>query len=102
MSLLPDATASGTYVVMIGANFEGANQGIAGGVIPPDTDGAVGPSHFVELVNGAYRVYDKSGALFQESSFADFWSSAGVSSVAGFDPRALCDHDSGRWFAAAL
>ncbi|PYQ20908.1 MAG: hypothetical protein DMF81_17120 [Acidobacteria bacterium] len=30
-------------------------------VSPPDTNGDVGPSHYVEIVNLAYRVYDKSG-----------------------------------------
>ena len=71
------ATMNGTPVVTIGANFEGANQGDASAV-PPDTDGAVGPSQFVELLNGIYRVYDKSGNVLQQSFLNDFWSSAGV------------------------
>ena len=28
---------------------------------PPDSDGDVGPNHYVEALNVAFRVYDKSG-----------------------------------------
>jgi VCBS repeat-containing protein len=95
------ATMNGTPVVTIGANFEGANQGDASAV-PPDTDGAVGPSQFVELLNGIYRVYDKSGNVLQQSFLNDFWSSAGVPQANAFDPRVLYDPESQRWYAAAL
>ena len=61
----------------IGANFEGSNLGDSG-YIPPDTMGAVGPNHFVELLNGRYAVYDKAGAELSASSLNAFWSSAGV------------------------
>src|SRR5262249_60330778 len=33
----------------------------AGLVNPSDSNGAVGPNHFVEVVNNRVRVYDKSG-----------------------------------------
>lgn len=96
------ATTGATPVVTIGANFEGSNAVIATGFSPPDTDGAVGPSQFVELVNGLYRVYDKSGNVLQQLSLADFWSSAGVPEGFAFDPRVLYDSESQRWYAAAL
>jgi len=43
------ATMDATPVVTIGANFTGANF-LDFGANPPDTDGAVGPSQFVELL----------------------------------------------------
>ncbi|MEA2743114.1 MAG: hypothetical protein QOG25_1485 [Acetobacteraceae bacterium] len=95
------ATMDGTPVVTIGANFEGVNY-LDFGAVPPDTDGAVGPSQFVELLNSAYRVYDKSGNVLQQSSLSDFWSSAGVPQANAFDPRVLYDPESQRWYAAAL
>jgi VCBS repeat-containing protein len=96
------ATMDGTPVVTIGANFEGANQGDAG-AFPPDTDGAVGPSQFVELLNGIYRVYDKSGNVLQQTSLDQFWSSAGATpQFFATDPRVLYDPESQRWYAAAL
>ncbi|MFL6208009.1 MAG: proprotein convertase P-domain-containing protein [Pyrinomonadaceae bacterium] len=32
------------------------------GFLPPDINGEVGPNHFVETVNVAFRIYDKTGA----------------------------------------
>ena len=42
--------------------FDGINSSqSACGCLPPDTDGDVGPNHYVEGVNVVFRVYDKSG-----------------------------------------
>src|SRR4029453_2526379 len=30
-------------------------------VMPPDTDGDVGPNHYVQMVNNLFRVFDKNG-----------------------------------------
>lgn len=43
------------------ANFEGV--GNVDGVLPPDTNGAVGPNHYVQMVNLHYAVYSKTGNL---------------------------------------
>jgi len=47
----------------IGVNFLGNMGGLAGGpvLIPPDTNGAVGPNDFVEFTNGAFTVFSKKG-----------------------------------------
>src|SRR5260370_28039677 len=95
------ATMDPTPVVTIGANFTGANF-LDFGANPPDTDGAVGPSQFVELLNSAYRVYDKSGNVLQTSSLNQFWSSAGIMQASPFDPRVLSDPATQRWHAAAV
>ena len=88
--------------VEIGANFTGSKFDVSG-FFPPDTDGAVGPNHFVELVNGVYRVYDKAGSVVQTSSLDGFWTAAGVTPTGtfSFDPRVLYDPESERWFAAS-
>lgn len=45
------------------ASFEGMTQAEGcGGCIPPDPNGAVGPSQYVQMVNSAFSVYSKSGA----------------------------------------
>ena len=49
------------------ANFDGvdADGGAAifgGRTAPPDTNGAVGPNHFVITTNLGVRIYDKTGA----------------------------------------
>jgi hypothetical protein len=78
------------------------------GLIPPDTTGAAGPHHFMELINGAFAVFDKaSGNLITETSDATFWANAGVTPAGTglariSDPRVLFDPVSQRWFAAAI
>jgi len=42
-------------------DFEGINN--INGVLPPDTEGAVGPNHYVQVVNLSFAIYSKSGAL---------------------------------------
>ena len=52
----------------VGVGFEGVGQGFSGPngsfivtSAPPDPNGAVGPNHFVELVNQSFAVFNKSG-----------------------------------------
>ncbi len=42
-------------------NFAGI--GNVNGVLPPDTEGAVGPNHYVQVVNLSFAVYDKTGTI---------------------------------------
>ena len=86
----------------IGLNFTGSTYGVDSFVFPPDTMGAVGPHHIVELLNGVYSVYRKSdGVRIQTSSLSEFWSNAGAPPH-GFvaDSRLLYDRFSERWFAS--
>ncbi len=87
----------------IGSNFTGTSHSQSG-FIPPDTMGAAGPNHVVELVNGRFAVYDKSGSLQTSSSLNTFWgnSGAGHDGSYAFDPRILYDSYSGRWFASSV
>lgn len=88
--------------VAVGANFRGATSANSP-FTPPDTTGAVGPNHFVELLNGVYRVYTKAGTQVQASTDEQFWQNAGISTAltneAVGDPRVIYDPLSGRWFA---
>ena len=99
----------------IGLNFDGINrfEGAAlsgnNGYAPPDNAGAVGQSHIVQLINGAFAVYDKSnGALLNATSGRQFWIDAGVdpgtgiSGLGAFNQRILYDPNEDRWIAAAL
>ena len=94
--------ASGQLI--IGNSFQSSSIDNSG-FFPPDTMGAIGPNHFVELLNGRYAVHLKNGgATLQASSLDAFWLSAGVipAGAFSFDPRILYDHDSGRWFALSV
>src|SRR4030095_15833664 len=65
---------------------------------PPDPNGAVGPNHFVEIVNTDYAVFSKSGTpLFGPVPINTVWQGFGTGRRApgndggpgvGYDPRA--------------
>jgi hypothetical protein len=65
----------------IGLNFDGIGNGVAGFSVryaPPDTNGAVGPNHFVQTVNTDIAVYTKTGALaFGPVATSTLWSGFG-------------------------
>jgi hypothetical protein len=68
-------------------------------VIPPDTDGAVGPNHLVIALNSQVQVQTRSGVVLSVVSLATFWSSLGVVSV--FDPRVVYDPYGQHWIMTA-
>ncbi len=93
-----------TPQLRIGLNFTGSTYGLDSTYVPPDTDGAVGETQLVELLNGTYAVYSKEdGSTELRNTLDEFWTAAGVS-LEGFltDPRVLHDSASGRWFASTL
>jgi hypothetical protein len=107
--LLVAAAGSAAAEVQIGLNFTGRvwspPTAPDRSVAVPDTMGAVGEQHIVELLNDGYAVYRKSDGLLERSStLTEFWVAAGVTSVVGqaFDPRVLYDAASQRWFAVSL
>ncbi|MGC8668361.1 MAG: hypothetical protein ACP5VE_09640 [Chthonomonadales bacterium] len=101
LALLPAASQA---QFVIGANFTGSTKGIQSNFIPPDTMGAIGPNHFVETLNGSFRVYDRTGIVLQSKSLDKFWKDATGTqpNVFSFDPRILYDASTNRWFATAL
>lgn len=98
------ATPAALAGAVVGTNFTGSTLGSDSGFIPPDTMGAVGPNHIVELINGRFEVYSKSGSTLKSQSLNAFWTSAGAtpSGAFAFDPRVLYDSVSGRWYAASV
>jgi hypothetical protein len=69
------------------------------GSVPPDTTGAVGPTHLVSGVNGEIKVMNRDGSTVSSVSLQGFFSSLGVSDV--FDPRVLYDVTSGHFLISA-
>jgi hypothetical protein len=47
----------------LGADFSGPDGRYSVNTLPPDPNGAVGPNHYVEVVNTALAVFDKRGAV---------------------------------------
>lgn len=79
-------------------NFAGVAN--VNGVLPPDIEGAVGPDHYVQMVNLSFAVYDKSGTLLAgPSNNNTLWSGFGGSceSDNSGDAIALYDQLADRW-----
>jgi Fibronectin type III domain len=70
------------------------------GVLPPDTNGDVGPNHYVQWVNLSFAVYDKSGnVLYGPVSGKTIWQGFGgpCSTRNDGDPIVLYDEVADRW-----
>ena len=99
-SISPEAISPPTLV------FEGLADTDNGTslVNPPDTNGAVGPNHYVQAVNNRFRVFNKAGVpltppLTQSSLFASLYPQTGgiCSNIDNGDPIVLYDRMADRW-----
>ncbi|HET6211681.1 MAG TPA: hypothetical protein VFE14_02280, partial [Micromonosporaceae bacterium] len=81
-----------------GANFEGV--GNLDAVLPPDTNGDVGPNHYVQMINIHFAVFSKTGALLlgplPDNSLWDGFGGPCESHNDG-DPVVLYDEAANRW-----
>ena len=83
--------------------FDGISLLGAGAGVPPDTNGDVGPNHYVQSVNSAFRVFDKSGnPLTPAITFNSFFAPLGNSTPCGArqnegDPFVFYDQLADRW-----
>jgi hypothetical protein len=69
-------------------------------VAPPDPVGAVGPNHYVEMVNLVFAVYDKQGnRLAGPTQIGDLWAGFAIPDCADLsgDPIVLYDKQDDRW-----
>jgi hypothetical protein len=110
LSSRPDAVAQHENLPTVGTtnllNLAGLGGSQSGNVEPPDTNGAVGSTQFVETVNLAYAVYDKTtGSMTLGPVLLNtIWSGFGglCQTVAGGDPVVLWDRAAQRWFVSEL
>ncbi len=66
--------------------------------IPPDTMGAVGPSHLMVMLNSEVRIQTKAGSTISTVSLSSFWSSLTFARFP-FDPKIVYDQRERRWLA---
>jgi hypothetical protein len=69
-------------------------------VAPPDSTGAIGPNHYVEMVNQQIGVYDRTLALLGSSDNGAFMGAPAGLTVT--DPQIQWDGQGGHWLYAAL
>ncbi|MDQ6860258.1 MAG: hypothetical protein M3032_03770, partial [Verrucomicrobiota bacterium] len=63
------------------ASFDGINSGESGcGCLPPDTNGDVGPNHYIQSVNSSIKIYGKTGnVLLPATTYNSFFSGLAAS-----------------------
>src|ERR1700682_1230378 len=96
-------------------NFRGSTRdcGSDGVAFPPGgsycdramPNGAIGPDHFVEMVNSQYAVYTRQGIPVVRMTGREFWGQAGVPfgvDEAPLGPSIAFDSTEGRWYASAI
>ena len=91
----------------VGLNFEGVGQGFRGpsgtfsvNSAPPDTNGAVGPNHYVQIVNQSFAIFNKSGtAIYGPVPTNTLWSGFGGGCQTNDDGDATVVYDraADRW-----
>lgn len=84
------------------ARLDSVTGGTAGAGFPPDTNGDVGPTHYIISVNDAYAIYDKSTgtrlAAFTENSLFSGGPTGTLCDTNSFgDPVVIYDELAGRW-----
>lgn len=69
------------------------------GVLPPDTNGDVGPNHYVQYVNNGFKIFNKQGALlYGPAKGSTLWAGMPVCGTQDHgDPITLYDQLAGRW-----
>jgi hypothetical protein len=80
------------------ANFEGVNN--VNAIYPPDTQGDVGPNHYVQWVNLSFAIYNKTGTLlYGPANGSTLWSGFGgpCETTNDGDPITLYDPLADRW-----
>ena len=70
------------------------------GVLPPDTQGDVGPNHYVQMVNLSFQIWDKQGnSLYGPADNSTLWDGFGDpwDGQNDGDPIVLYDEEADRW-----
>jgi hypothetical protein len=84
-----------------GVNINGV--GNVNGVLPPDTDGDVGPDHYFQMINLSFAIYDKLGnQLYGPVDNSTLWNGfiGPWTGTNDGDPIVLYDSEADRWMAS--
>lgn len=100
-------TVQGLGSTFAGIGMQQQIKDLFGWSFPPDTMGAVGPNHFVQVINGSVAIFNKNtGNRLSHISLDSFFTFTANSVTyprnGAFDPRVIYDPHSRRWFVCAL
>jgi hypothetical protein len=104
----PDAALQTTAITSTaaptaGAGFEGVGTGLAGAIVnsaPPDTNGDVGPNHYLQIVNSQFAVFSKTGTVvYGPTNTNTLWRGFGGGCETNNDGDGTVRYDqlAGRW-----
>jgi S-layer homology domain len=105
-SLVEEALAPVPAMPPPSLTFDGMNAAQSGcSCLPPDSDGDVGPNHYVNVVNSSIKIFDKSGNPLNGANgttFNSFFSALPDTTPCGNgenkgDPFVFYDHLANRW-----
>jgi hypothetical protein len=88
---------SGASTISVSANQQGLT---ANGSAPSDSTGAIGPLHFIEIVNTEVGMYDRNLSPISAVNMATFIGASAGARVG--DPQMEWDAQGGRWLYAGL
>src|SRR3989442_4964390 len=91
------APSSAASTVAVSVNLQGL---VANGNAPSDSTGAIGPMHYIEIVNTEVGLYDRSLANISSVNLATFIGATTGARVG--DPQVEWDPQGGRWLYASL
>jgi hypothetical protein len=98
---IPLAAVPSPFQNFDGLRFSGACSGMSCGAgWPPDTNGDVGLNHYIQAVNDAYGIYNKTGTQLAAFTENQLWSRTGPNPCNGNsmgDPVVLYDQLADRW-----
>jgi hypothetical protein len=82
-------------------SFDGLDYATAGAGWPPDTNGDVGPNHYVQTVNTSIGIYAKTGSQLAQFTFDQLFSAGGTGTPCDNsnqgDPVVVYDPIGDRW-----
>ncbi len=84
-------------------NFDGTTN--VNNVLPPDTEGDVGPNHFFQMVNNSFQIFDKEGnSLYGPADNSTLWEGfiGPWSWLNNSDPIIVYDELADRWIASQM
>jgi hypothetical protein len=91
-------SGSSSFAPVATTNFDGVNN--VNSVLPPDTNGDIGPNHYVQWVNLSFAIYSRTGSvLYGPANGKTLWQGFGgpCESRNDGDPIVLYDEHADRW-----
>ena len=101
--VLQNSLTGSRSVPNINQNFPGV--GNLNGVAPPDTDGDVGPNHYLQMINLSFAIWDKEGTMLygpadNQTIWEGFDDGMPFDNANDGDPIVLYDEKADRWMVS--